>query len=384
MSDANNEKDLELKLRLMRLFWFNGYFVRRNINLARFESGRKTADQHTDIDVVCIKHDHSFNKKIDICDCKSGRTAKTTERLFWLSGVMKYFDADKGYFARTQMMQTKYVDLANKLEITPLSEEQLAKLEKIYGTTSKPFIGCFTDNTDYLMYEAETFRELKDTIYSVYEYIYYKYWTDGVQQQIISLINCSFQINKSKLSSDSKLFLCMYCMTMFTNSILDFSQYLLQIPENEQEKIIRDRILGGKLESYEKLDLLGTFYNFMAKEIEMKYNSKYPVSKNDFLSNFYPPYLKYLIDLIQRICSNPSVSIAIPKFLDIITYEVILYGNDLNKELVIKAFGENDLHNMLKMVKDIVIFGERSGFFESTQCKIIVEKLTNIQTEYVL
>lgn len=365
----------------MRLFWYNGFFVRRNINLVRYEAGKKT-DQYTDIDVVCIKYDQSFNKKIEICDCKSGTTAKTAERVFWLSGVMKYFGASKGYFVRSNMMESKYNELANKLEISPISEKQLISLEKLYHVNSKPFLGCFNNNKDFLMYETETFRELKKALYPVYEYITYKYWKDAVQQQIISLIDCGIQINDSKLDDESKLFLCMYCTTLLTNSILEFSQYLLHIPEEEQENIIKEKILGGKLESHEKLNLLTKFYSFMKKEIELRYNSKYPISKSDFLSQFYPPYMKYLIDLIQRISSNPNVSISVPNLLDLITYELILNKNDLNKKILVDIFEDNDMHDLLKMTKDIIIFAQRSGFFNDNQSEIITDNITKIQKEF--
>lgn len=382
LSLSDIEKDLELKLRLMRLFWNNGFFVRRNINLVRYESGKKT-DQYTDIDVVCIKYDQSFNKKIEICDCKSGSTAKTAERIFWLSGVMKYFGASKGYFVRSKMMESKYNELANKLEISPISEEQLISLEKLYNVNSKPFLGSFNNNKDFLMCETETFRELKKALYPVYEYISYKYWKDSVQQQIISLIDCGIQINDSKLNDESKLFLCMYCITLLTNSILELSQYLLHIPEEEQENIIKEKILGGKLESYERINLLTKFYNFMKKEIEIRYKSRYPISKSDFLSQFYPPYMKYLIDLIQRISSNPNVSISAPNLLDILTYELVLNHNDLNKKILVDIFEDEDLHDLLKITKDIIIFGQRSGFFNDVQSIIITGNITKLQNEFV-
>ena len=382
MSLSDTEKDLELKLRLMRLFWYNGFFVRRNINLFRYEAGKKT-DQYTDIDVVCIKYDQSFNKKIEICDCKSGSTAKTAERIFWLSGVMKYFGASKGYFARSKMVESKYNELANKLEITPMSEKQLISLEKLYNVNSKPFLGSFNNNKDFLMNETATFVELKNALYPVYEYISYKYWKDSVQQQIISLIDCGIQINNSKLNDESKLFLCMYSITLLTNSILELSQYLLQIPEEEQENIIKEKILGGKLESYERINLLTKFYNFMKKEIQIRYKSRYPISKSDFLSQFYPPYMKHLIDLIQRISSNPNVSISAPRLLDILTYELVLNHNDLNKKVLIDVFEDEDLHDLLKITKDIIIFGQRSGFFNDVQSQIITGNITKLQNEFV-
>jgi hypothetical protein len=138
-----NEKDFDLKLRMMRFLWYRGYFTRRNVNLLRYTYGRKTEHQYTDIDVWGSRLDETFNQRQIICDCKSGVTASTAERFFWLSGIMKYFNADQGIFLRTKVRESKYLDLGRKLQILPLSLDQLSELEKAYNIESKPFIGAF-------------------------------------------------------------------------------------------------------------------------------------------------------------------------------------------------------------------------------------------------
>lgn len=378
MSEPYRDKDLELKLRLMRLFWNRGYLVRKDVNLLRFDIGRP-ADRYTDIDVVCIKHDSSFNRIVEICDCKSGSAAKTAERIFWLSGVMKYFGADNGYFIRNKMIESRYVDLAKKLDIFPLSAESLTRLETSYDVGSKLFLGCF--NKECITYESETFRELKKEIYSVYEYIISKYWMDSSHQQIVSLIDCGSQIKESKLNGESKLFLQMYCLTLLSNSILDFSRCLLQIPDEELEKEIKERIFGGRIESHQRLELLKKYYTFMKKEIEIRYSSRYPVSKEDFISSYYPAYLKHLVDLIQRVCSKPETFTRTPQLLDYITYEIILNKKDLDIKEVSEIFGVYNLHELLKTAKDLLIFAERSELVDTATTKKIIDVVTQTQLD---
>lgn len=362
----------------MRLFWNRGYLVRKDVNLLRFDVGRP-ADRYTDIDVVCIRHDSSFNKIIEICDCKSGNAAKTAERIFWLSGVMKYFGANNGYFVWNKIFESKYVDLAKKLDILPMSAESLTKLEMSYDVSSKPFLGCF--NKECIIYENETFRELKKEIYPVFEYIISKYWMDSAHQQIVSLIDCVNQIKESKLNNESKLFLQMYCLTLLSNSILDFSHCLLQIPVEELENEIKERIFGGKIESYQRLEMLKKFYAFMKKEIEIRYNSKYPVNKEDFISNYYPVYLKHLVDLIQRVCLKPEIFARTPQLLDYITYEIVLNRQNLNKQEISEIFGEKNLHELLKSVKDIIIFAERGEFVDISLTKKVLDNLNQTQLQ---
>src|SRR6266851_7747524 len=136
---ASAEQDVDLKLRTMRLFWSQGYFVRRNVPVV--ESA--TRPQFTDIDVLGIRLDEEFNASYVVCECKSGITDGTRERLFWLSGVMKYLGADKGLFIRSQMMPRKYSELADRLGIIAIPADQITELEKSYSIDSKRFVGPF-------------------------------------------------------------------------------------------------------------------------------------------------------------------------------------------------------------------------------------------------
>ena len=328
MGKTKEEQDLELKLRMMRFLWSTGHFVRRNVLLIRYEFGEKTSQQYTDIDVLGIKFDFDLNPHITICDCKSGR-ASTPNRIFWLSGVMKYFGANRGFFVRPEVMESKYVDLANKLEILPLSINQISELEESHKIDAKHYFGSF--NIENIKIARDRFKKLRSLESKVYDYIRIGYWADPVSQQIVSLMSHASKVKESiQVDEKEKLFLQMYILSLLSLSILNFSRTILVIPKEHREKQIKERLLGGRFESYERKKLLESFYDFMSEEIKLKYNQKYPVTKKDFLSHFYPPYTKYLVDLIQRICSNPRSAVSIPQILDLLTYEVVLNNRKLN------------------------------------------------------
>ena len=369
-----NEKDLDLKLRMMRFLWYNGYFTRRNVNLLRYTYGRKTGHQYTDIDVWGIQLDGIFNQHQIICDCKSGVTASTAERFFWLSGIMKYFNADQGIFLRTKVRESKYLDLGKKLQILPLSLDQLSELEKAYNIESKPFIGAF--NRDIIEKEDVMFGILKEKAEPIYDYIQFKYWTDPVQQQIISLVNSEQKINNlSDITDEERLFLQMYILSHLSVSILKFSEPILVIPNKEKEFHVSERLMGGKMESAERRKLLETFYEFMVEEISKRYNEKYPITKRDFMSNYYPPYLKYFLDLVERICLKSRVAIHVPRMLDVITYELLLNKKDTNIIDQIFASDNLDLIEVYKLTKDFMTFGERSGFITKERNEYLKEKI---------
>lgn len=371
---TEQEQDLELKLRMMRFLWSSNHFVKRNVLLIRYEFGRKTTQQYTDIDVLGITFDFDLNPHVTICDCKSGRTS-TPNRIFWLSGVMKYFGANRGFFARSRVMESKYIDLANKLEIQPLSINQISELEESHKIDATHYFGSF--NRDNFKREKEIFKKLRSSESQLYDYIRIGYWADPVSQQIVSLMSYASKIKEfTQVNEKEKLFLQMYVLTLLSISILKFSRTILIIPKEHREEQIKERLLGGRFESYERRKLLEGFYDFMREEIKLKYDRKYPITKKDFLSHFYPTYTKYLVDLIQRICLNPKSAVNIPQILDLITYEAVLNDKNLNREDIPNLCNNNAFYALVKPTKDVITFGERSGILSEKQTKVVRDMLS--------
>lgn len=374
---TKNELDLELKIRMMRFLGSTGHFVRRNIPLIRYEFGKKTTQQYTDVDVLGIKFDFNLNPHITICDCKSGSSAKTSERIFWLSGVMKYFNADRGFFVRSNVIESRYIDLANKLEILPLSLTQISELEKSYKIDTNYYLGSFDINN--IKTEDDKLRRLHALESQIYDYIYIKYWTDPVSQQIESLMSYALRIKRSDMiKEEEKLFLQMYIRSLLSVSILNFSRMVLVIPQKQREDQIRYRLSGGRFESYERKKLLESFYDFMSREIKLKYNQKYSVTKKEFLSQFYPPYTKNLVDLVQHICLNPKYAVSIPQILDLLTYQVALINKGFDIKDIPNLSNSNDFYNFIKPTKDMITFGERSELLSEEQSKIIKDALSKL------
>lgn len=349
------EKDLNLKLQVMRYLWHLGYFVRRNVDLVGY--GYEKGRQYTDIDVLGIKIHENFDSNFIACDCKSGIRVKTPERLFWLSGVMKYFDSPKGLFIRTKMIPSKYIDLSSKLKITPLSSIEIGELEKAYNIDPNHFFGSFCAEQDAADY---VFSELKKKNRKVHDYVLKGYWKDMPQQQIVSLIAGCRRIKETGNFKDYRQsFALAYAVSLLSLSILRFSRQILAIPPSQRYEIIKQKLLGGNLTIEERKRILKGFYDFMAREIEERYKEKYPISKSAFLDSLLPDYTKYFVDLVVRICQDPQSAIIAPRILDLFAYETVL--NNRAFRLADALAGMRFEKFSIKPTKDFFTFAERSN-----------------------
>lgn len=372
------EKDLELKLRVMRYLWHLGYYVRRNVDLAEY--GYMSAHRvYTDIDVLGVKIDQNFHSDFKICDCKSGVKAKTAERLFWLSGVMNYFVAKEGMFIRNQMIETKYLELSKRLNITPISSAHLSNLEETYKIPDR-FYGPFCQEQKMI---DNVFSEFRKHDKSCCDYILKRYWRDIPQQQIVTLMSSCHRIKeiKGKFEEFKQTFVLAYTLSCLALSILRFSRSMLMIPDMQKEKSIKYELLGGRESYAERYEVLEDFYDFMVREIEKRYKEKYPLTKTEFLVNLIPVYSKYLIDLIIRFCKNPISATSVPRIMDLFAYEVVVNYRKVNLKDVWPIANLDDYDLSIKPFKDFLVFATRSNLTTDNFQTLSREFIQSLESE---
>ena len=356
----------------MRYLWSLGYFVRRNVLLLDKEgSGR----QYTDIDVMAVKLDEELRTDYVVCDCKSGTQAKTRERLFWLKGVMEYFGAKDGMFIRSRMVESKYTELGNRLGISSLSEGQLAELEKVYDIDTS-FFGPFSKEG---VANDELFSVLrKFNAYSA-DYLKIRFWEDEPSEQITNLVACCKRINElGELQQKAKDFLVAYALSLLSLSVVRLANRVLIISDAQKGEFIRLELLGGKVEHNARRELLGGFYDFMTKEIELRYKAKYPITRTQFLDSLTPDYAKYLIDLITRICQKPRWYSPLPRYMDLLAFESVLANRSLKISDLVESAVYIDSGSITKPMVDMVTFAERAKLLTTEQSKSLAERIQSI------
>lgn len=92
----------------------------------------------TDLDVLGIRLDPGFRFHTAVADCKTV-SGQVPERLFWLSGVGKFFGSDTNLLVRSQPLPDHSLPLARSLDIAVAGPDDLTILTNTYvnpsGTT---------------------------------------------------------------------------------------------------------------------------------------------------------------------------------------------------------------------------------------------------------
>src|SRR5437868_13907615 len=100
-----SERDFTLKATIRAVLWAQGYSTRLDVLLAydKDSQGKNGSGKAglTDLDVLGVRLDPGFRIHTAIADCKT-TSGQVPERLFWLSGVGKFFGSDTNLLVRSQ------------------------------------------------------------------------------------------------------------------------------------------------------------------------------------------------------------------------------------------------------------------------------------------
>lgn len=353
--DGLDDKDFELKLKIMQLFWKQGSFVRPNIKLYDYIGGKR-ARSITDIDVIAIKPIHFQPHMISICSAKSGKESDKAQ-MFWLSGVMHYFNADKAYYISSKANLKELLLLSDKLEITSIDNELLDSLNTNAGESEKQ-LSIFS--VEGYKKVSEYFENLKNVNKYIYNYITEYYWIDRFHSQLLKSFFCAKDIDNLQMDEETKLFFKYYCITLFSIPLITISNLLSTTHKENQKNELSTILMGGRIGEVEKRIVIRKYHQYIVNYIEKNYKEKYDFTEEEFTKYMTFIYLDELHDLINRLTSTPFEALNIPLLLDIITFEIIMQKKEYKLEDLNSYLPSIKLDmKTLKLAKDVLNFFER-------------------------
>jgi len=368
------DKDLDLKLRLMHYFWRLGYFVRPNIPLYRYRKGERTTRLFTDIDVLAIQLLPLCDPIISVCSAKTGKEGDPAQ-VFWLAGVMKYFEATNAYYIRSKAGTEAVKQIAKKLRIMPLNEDEFKTLELNLGIDAKriPFMftqKCFEETNSF-------FKIVKLRKRSIHNYLAERYWIDAPNYQLMRILSCAQDLARLNIQKDCKLFMRYYCASLFSVSMVRMLNSVITSPTNMMRERLETELMGGEVAQIEKAKILHSV------ELLMRDFARYmgaiksiPPRFIDFSRLIKIDYLEDLLDLVLRFKQCFEEAVIVPRIMDVITFERVLPKRSTSFEKIFEnlpALAKTYETNAAKLSKDVLVFLERCRVFRRNEIQPLLE-----------
>lgn len=359
MTTLTTVKDLPLKLRIKRILEVQGYHCPLEVALSHFESQDTSQDLKrillTDLDVLGIRFELDLRQTIIIADCKSGRESEVN-RIFWLRGIMDYFQAQEGIFLKSQM-HSQARALGPRLGIRVLDEKGLAILEKGLGIDSSSF-----STDDITLYQRmsslwgirlepnqnPTQRQL--ALKSVYQYLQYNYWMVDDYVNIQTIIDRFGKI-KADLSPDdlrSKYF-AFVGLQRLSLSIIKMAGYVAARDLSDVAGQFKTAFFGGTSRmrtSVQIMQYLERLSEFSGIEERLQLE---------------PPYFNELVEIVNRIVLNSRYATKILQHLDVVLTEHV-FGEKRGLEEVLGITYSTEALVLLKRIA--AMFVKHTGLKE--------------------
>ena len=339
------DRDLSYKLRLKRYMWTMGYFCPLEVSLSAYviKYGKRKRYDLTDIDVLGIRFDNDLQHTIIIGDCKSG-SESSSNRIFWLKGVMDFFSANRGYFVKPSITNSSR-QLASRLNICLLAEKNLRLLEEEMGLKSLNL--SIFDSSIYekarnlwgiALKKGETPTKAQLEMKEIYQYFEYNFWIVDEYRNIQSIIEKMSGIPKYSFDYDIKKvkFLVYYGTIMLSLSLLKMGGFIISRDRNNFVTQAREYLFGGSL---------------LLKERETLFKAVSEIAKEKL--TLEPNYYNELLELVNRLIKFATYSKEIPAYLEIVLYEYILAETYRPLEEIFRSKYSID---SLKLSKDVAIF----------------------------
>jgi len=290
--------DLELKLRLRRVLFLQGYWCPIEVELSHYEhnvDGVKRTSL-TDLDVLGVQFDKLFNVHKVVGDCKTGRNVSDANRLFWLKGVMDYFGANQAYFVRPTVDHHAKA-IAPKMNLRVLNESDLAILEKSLNVSalSLPMHDWILQEQIDDLWGLDIPKGIKPTkedllLKSVYSYLSYSFWYIESYRNLFTLVGQFEKIAALIKPGDMRHDLLAYTgAERFAYALLELCSYIQSQGGGEVIKTARVYLYGGGLGLKDKEQ----FFDLLRKA----------TGASESLDPFWLPQV---LELVNRLIRNPA------------------------------------------------------------------------------
>lgn len=313
--------------RIARLFVWMGYFVRRGKEI--YTTGR--LDQATDLDVLALKYRALFSKEVITIESKTGKQGPL-DRVFWMSGLRKYVNADRALLYRSVRTKWNIKDFAKRAGVEIFDRNRLEALESRYVVEPNLWLGIC--DWDYLRTRAGSWNKALAT-HSKYKELYQTLVTEVRYDEPFALIafwihhlrglvrDCDREKGAVK---ELVKFLITDAVGQLAVCFLRVAQLTADLTEKDRKGLVTKKLIFGEQEPHLVERVFDNAYRIAKAAIRNKLGGDVDIDRALFIVP-EPDYVAEIVSLIEELVSDSEQSTDLPQIVDIIMSESFLKGN---------------------------------------------------------
>lgn len=325
MASASNtaSKGELLELRLARLLFSEGAFVRRSIEL---RAGIGSQFTITDLDVLSVYIAPDLSVRRTIAECKSGLgrgASKAPDRLLWGRGLRSLLRADSHIVVTSRKINADVRALADRLDAEVLDERDLDRREKLRGLRPDSAYGSHDPALLAVVRDHYAAIRKNDELKRAWRFCL----ADGWLMEAASAIKRSLgalQLLARKHSQDTtdaeaqaiEWLLGQSCL-VFCLAAVEMAGHCYRRPPELFEPWFVERMSGGTVPA-QHMERISRDVDEYIVAVLAKIGAT-PAQQVDAMGALAPEpprYAQPLLELVRRLAAEPSTAAGLPRALD--------------------------------------------------------------------
>lgn len=295
-----SEKDFTLKATIRAVLWAQGYSTRLDVLLAYNKDTQGKNDTGkvglTDLDVLGVRLDPGFRLHTVVADCKT-TSGQVIERLFWLSGVGKFFGSDTNFLVRSRPLPEHASPLARSLDIALVGPDDLSILTNTYVSPSGQILSQVWQD----FFSAELLGEvlvkvsrLPPSLLKVERYRETLYWMDEPYRQLNQILVALQQMAKEGSSGPTFNLVFADFVWLYTITLWKACEALSASGPSKLEQGFKLYISGNEA-GMQNLQRMKQSFETLARQIH-----------KDVALPLLPSYFPGLLEIVARCIRRPN------------------------------------------------------------------------------
>src|SRR5215469_4393503 len=310
-----------LEYRILRLYLHMGFFSRRGREL--YTVGR--LDTATDLDVLGIRYTVPFSREVRIAECKTAGGEGPLDRIFWLSGVKKYIDADYATLIRPA---TKWniKDFGTEVGVEVFDLPHVDELEHNLGIGPSSWLGgsdhaFFMANSDEWNRELVRDSNLKELFQTLSGEVRFHEPYGGINFLLHHLRALTRDLKEHRFASESLTkFLLSECVAQLSMFLMKVAGLTFGLSAPDRAAFIEKGMTYGHMDK-PLIDRLFRNTKRITSEL-IKHHTGRDVLVDDSLFRMpEPPNVNQVQALVEALVLRPSAATSFGPITDLLVFE---------------------------------------------------------------
>jgi hypothetical protein len=296
------ERDFTLKSAIRAILWSQGYSTRLDVLLAYEKDAQGKSGSGkialTDLDVLGMRLDPGFRIHTVVADCKT-TSGQVPERLFWLSGVGKFFGSDTNLLIRSQPLPDHAPPLARSLDIALVGPDDLSILTNTYVNPSgRIFPQVWQDffSPELLGEVLSRLSRLPSTLARVERYRETGYWMEEPYRRLQQIFVALQYMAKEGSNGPTFHLVFADFVWLYVIALWKACEALNAMGLSRLERGLELYISGNEA-GMRNLQRMKQSFETLARQI-----------REDINLSLLPPYFKSLLEVVARCVRRPNAA----------------------------------------------------------------------------